>query len=198
MVPQAPWVQHHGPGTHPGTHSPGTHCKEQQKMLKFNASVNGPSVEEQKSREEGLLSHGRKECAQPRGAPNGFWRHSSLHLTLPGRRGDLAGPLWCLADGTLFPSRCTQLHKNPLAASWWDRADSRKSMRLLAGAPKELKVGDGRLRMGPCSWEPELCCSPPPPPASLLVPSQNRGSVGTGRGAEWHVGTFCCFAWVGL
>lgn len=150
-------------------------------MLKFNASANGPSVEEQKSREEGLLSHRRKECAEPRGAPNGFWLHSSLHLTLPGRRGDLAGPPWCLADGTLFPSHCTQLHKNPLAASWWDRADSHKSMRLLVGAPHELKVGDGRRGMGPRSWEPELCCSPPLPPASLLAPLKIVGASEQGE-----------------
>lgn len=34
-------------------------------MLKFNASANGPSGEEQKPREKGLLSHGMEEASVP-------------------------------------------------------------------------------------------------------------------------------------
>lgn len=34
-------------------------------MLKFNASANGPSGEEQKPREKGLLSHGMEKVSVP-------------------------------------------------------------------------------------------------------------------------------------
>lgn len=64
-------------------------------------------------------------------------------------------------------------------------------MWLLADAPQELMVGDR-----PCPWEPKLHSPSLPPPAPLLVPSQSRGRLRTGKGAEGQVGTSCCIAWV--
>lgn len=70
-VPQVPRVRRQGPGTRPGTHSPGVRCKEQRKMLNFNASTNGLSGEEQKpQRKKGCSpTEGKRRACPAPGSP---------------------------------------------------------------------------------------------------------------------------------
>jgi len=196
--PQVPGVWRWGSGTHPGTHSPGTLCEEQQNMLKFNASANGLSGEEQKPRQIGLLSHGREKASVP--SPRepliaaGFTAPSTPCFLEEGETS------WCLAEGTplsLTAPSWTKAHQlPPSAAEAQDRATSHESTWIPVDGPQELMGGDGPLRVRPCPQEPELHRPPPPPPEPLPVPSRKRGRLRTGRGAEGQVGTSCCIAWV--